>query len=101
MAELAPGIDRDPEKQGGEPCVAGTRVPVRRIGQLVDTDGFAPADIADRYDLSLGDVHRALAYYYDHPDEMAGYDERDRELASLAAESDSFREARERLAGDS
>ncbi len=26
--------------------------------------------MASDYDLSLADVHRALTYYYDHPEEM-------------------------------
>lgn len=102
MAELTPGIDRDPDKQGGEPCVAGTRVPVRRVGDLAEEAGLVPDEIADRFDLTLGDVHRALAYYYDHSDEMAAFAERDRERADRAtAESESFAEARDRLAGDS
>lgn len=101
MAELAPGIDRSPDKQGGEPCVAGARVPVRRIGHLADAEGFSPAAITERLDRSLSDVHRALAYYYDHLDEMEDYDARDRERARRAADTESFTDARDRLAGDS
>lgn len=102
MAELAAGIDRHPDKQGDEPCVAGTRVPVRRIGHLADEAGRSPDVIAERFDLTVSDVHRALAYYYDHPDEMATYTERDRERARGAStESESFAAARDRLAGDS
>lgn len=82
VTELATGIDREPGKQGGEPCIAGTRVPVRRVGQLVDRHGAAPVTVADRYGRSLGEVHRALAYYYDRPELMAEHDRRDRNWES-------------------
>lgn len=97
MPELVPGIDRESDKQGGEPCVAGTRVPVRRIGHLDEREGTDPGEIAERYDLSLSDVHRALAYYYDHPEEMERYDRRDRERKRRDEEAESFEDARERL----
>jgi uncharacterized protein (DUF433 family) len=46
----------------GEPCVVGTRIPVRiLIGSLAD--GRTPAEIlADYPQLSLADLHAALAY---------------------------------------
>lgn len=100
MPELAPGIDHHPDKQGGEPCVAGTRVPVRRIGHLVERHGATPAEIAEHYGISLSDVHRALAYYYDHPDEMERYEQRDRELERLE-EAETFEEAHDRLQNES
>ena len=97
MPELAPGIDEDPDKQGGEPCVAGTRVPVRRIGHLADQE-IGPVEIADRFDLPVSDVHRALAYYHDHPDEMARYDRRDRSPEQSAGDgTETFEAARDRL----
>lgn len=104
MAELAPGVDHDPDKQGGEPCVAGTRIPVRLVGHLVDRHETDPAAPADRYGIPLSDVHRALAYYYDHPDEMEEYDQRDRTLERRAdgtVEAETLEEARRRLENDS
>lgn len=103
MPEVVPGIDRDPDKQGGEPCVAGTRVPVRRVGHLVERRGDDPTEVAERYGISLGDVHRALAYYYDHPDEMQRYDRRDRDRApdETTTDAETFEEARDRLQQDS
>lgn len=88
MAEVVHGIETDPDRRGGEPTVAGTRVPVRLIGHLVERTGASPADAADRYDLSLPDVHRALAYYYDNPDEMERWDRRDDELEARSLEAD-------------
>jgi uncharacterized protein (DUF433 family) len=99
MADLATGIDRDPERQAGEPCVAGTRVPVCRIGNLVECEGRSPAETAEHYGISVSDVHRALAYYHDHPDEMNRYDRRERDVADRADETivETFDAARDRL----
>lgn len=102
MADPATGIDRDSGKQGGEPCVAGTRVPVRRIGDLVEREGWSPTETAERYDLSVSDVHHALAYYHDHLDEMDRYDRREREAeaGSVGPGFEAFDAARDRLRTD-
>ncbi|MFL9708781.1 DUF433 domain-containing protein [Aeromonas veronii] len=101
MPEVATGIDHDPNKQGGEPCVAGTRVPVRRVGHLVDRHEATLAEAAEQYGISLSDVHRALAYYYDHPDEMAQYDQRDSTFENRATDAEPFEAARDRLRRES
>ena len=51
---------------GGKPRVAGRRISVEdiaiwhvRLGKTVD-------EICAEYDLSLAEIHAALAYYYDH-----------------------------------
>ena len=62
---------------GGEPRIAGTRVGVLDVYELA-AGGHAPADVADQLDRTLGEVHAALAYYYEHPDEMRAL-RRDRE----------------------
>jgi uncharacterized protein (DUF433 family) len=59
-----------PDVLGGEPRIEGTRIGVLSIKKLVVGGGYAPADVADQFHLSLGEVHAALAYYYDHPEEM-------------------------------
>lgn len=97
MAERATGIDHNPDKQGGEPCISGTRIPVRRIGHLVEHEDFSPQEVADHYDISISDVHRGLAYYYDHPDEMQEYDQRDREREHQASDAETLSDARDRL----
>lgn len=37
-----------PDKRGGEPCVKGTRIPVRIIAGLV-RDGYPPRDVKQLY----------------------------------------------------
>lgn len=63
-------IVRTDDVLGGEPRIEGTRIGVLDVYELVIDGGYAPEDVADQLDRSLGDVYGALAYYYDHPEEM-------------------------------
>jgi uncharacterized protein (DUF433 family) len=54
-----------------EPHIEGRRVTVRHIYGRVHERGLRPETVADRLDLDIADVYRALAYYHEHPDEMA------------------------------
>lgn len=53
-----------------EPHIKGSRVTVHFIKERVEGRGLDPETVADRHDLNLADVYRALAYYHDHPEEM-------------------------------
>lgn len=55
---------------GGDPRLADTRIGVLDVYELVVDGANPPADVADQLELSLGEVYTALAYYYEHPDEM-------------------------------
>jgi uncharacterized protein (DUF433 family) len=55
---------------GGEPRLDGHRISVLQVADLVLEAGHEPEYVADQLDISLADVHSALAYYYEHPDEM-------------------------------
>lgn len=63
-------IVRDDEILGGDPRIDGTRIGVLHVYELVVAGEHSPADIADQLDLTLGQVYEALAYYYNHPEEM-------------------------------
>ena len=67
-----------------EPHVRGSRVSVRHIYRRVHEAGLPPEDVADRLDLDTADVYHALAYYHDHPAEMAAV-ERQRDAAVAEA----------------
>jgi uncharacterized protein (DUF433 family) len=69
-----------------EPHIKGSRVSVRHIYARVHERGLRPETVADRLGLDIADVYRALAYYHEHPEEMAEI-ERQREAF--------FEEARE------
>ena len=56
---------------GGKPRVAGTRIRVADIVRWHELEGRDPEEIvADYPQLTLSDVHAALAYYFDHRDEI-------------------------------
>ena len=60
-------IEINPQKCGGRPCVAGTRIRVQDIYVWHELQGQSPEEIVtDFKQLSLADVHAALAYYHDH-----------------------------------
>lgn len=59
-----------------EPHVTGRRVSVLQLYEQVEGAGRHPTDVAADLDLDVGDVYAALAYYYEHPDEMAAVRER-------------------------
>lgn len=67
-----------------EPHVAGSRITVRYIYGRVHERGLRPETVAERHDLDLADVYRALAYYHANPEEMAAV-ERQREEAIESA----------------
>jgi uncharacterized protein (DUF433 family) len=68
-----------------EPHIEGSRVSVRHIHARVHGRGLRPETVAERLNLDIADVYRALAYYYDHPEEMAEVQRR-REEAMKKAE---------------
>jgi len=52
------------------PHVKGRRISVLNIHDRVEGRGLQPRTVADRFDLDIADIYRALAYYHDHPEEM-------------------------------
>jgi uncharacterized protein (DUF433 family) len=82
QAALATHIDSDPGKCGGKPCIAGTRIRVQDVYVWHELRGRSPEEIAaDFPQLSLGQVHAALAYYHDHRDEIQSAVNSEREWA--------------------
>jgi uncharacterized protein (DUF433 family) len=64
-------IEKVTGKCGGKPCIKGTRIRVWDIYVLCELQGkTADEAIAAYPQLSLSDVHAALAYYYDHKAEI-------------------------------
>ena len=63
-------IECTPGVVGGKPRIAGHRITVQNIAIWHDRLGLSADDIASDYDLTLADVHAALAYYFDHRVEM-------------------------------
>ncbi|WP_321167917.1 DUF433 domain-containing protein [Halobaculum saliterrae] len=77
----APRIVRTEDVLGGDPRIDGTRISVLFVYERVEGRGLEPRAVADRHDLDVADVYRALAYYHEHPSEMAAIrEERERNL---------------------
>src|SRR3954466_6825091 len=56
---------------GGEPHILGHRIKVRHVVVWHEQMGMTPTEIAVTYPtITLAQVHAALAYYYDHRDEI-------------------------------
>ena len=69
-----------------EPHLEGHRITVRQIVERVEERGLDPETVAQRYNLPVADIYRALTYYYDHPEEMEAVYERKREREQAARE---------------
>lgn len=65
-------IERRPGVQGGDPCIAGTRIPVWVLASM-HKQGDTVDDVLEAYpNLSAAQVHAAFSYYYDHREEIDG-----------------------------
>ena len=62
--EITPGI------VGGKPHIAGRRITVQNIVIWHESLGKSADEISSEYDLTLADVYAALAYYFDHVEEI-------------------------------
>lgn len=67
---------------GGKARLEGRRISVLQITERVLELEQEPEFVADQLDISLGAVYSALAYYYEHPDEMREEQARLRKLES-------------------
>ena len=56
--------------RGGKPRIAGTRITVADVVLMHRRLGRALEEIAGTYDLPLAAVYAAMAYYYDHKDQV-------------------------------
>lgn len=91
MAQRHHRIVSDDDVMGGEPRIAGRRIAVRQIAELVESDGLDAEAVADRYDLDVADVYRALTYYHDNPAEMARVERTRAEEERAALETEAVR----------
>lgn len=78
-------IETAPETRAGKPRIAGTRITVADIVLMHRRLGRALEEISGTYDLPLAAVYAAMAYYYDHKDEI------DRSLDEEEALAEAFK----------
>src|SRR3989304_8279503 len=64
-------IECTPGVCGGKPRIAGHRIRVQDIYICHELKGMTPDEILQAYpSITLADVHAALAYYWDHREEI-------------------------------
>jgi uncharacterized protein (DUF433 family) len=64
-------IVSDEEIRSGTPRIDGTRITVLDVKRRVIDGGEDPHVVAGEYDISMSELFRALAYYYEHREEFA------------------------------
>jgi uncharacterized protein (DUF433 family) len=70
---------------GGRACIAGHRIRVMDIVGWHERRGYTVAQVLAMFPgITRADVHAALAYYYDHVEEIEGDFRNDREWADWA-----------------
>jgi uncharacterized protein (DUF433 family) len=84
-----PRIVRTPGTCGGKPRIDGHRIKVAHIAICHERMGLSPDEIVTSHPtITLAQVHAALAYYYEHKDEIdADIDEGERFVEELKAKS--------------
>lgn len=63
-------IVSSPDVAAGKPRIDGRRITVQNIAVWHEQLGYSVDEIATQYDLTLAEVYGALAYYFDHKDEI-------------------------------
>ena len=76
----------------GTPTVSGTRLKVKHVAALHRKRGMSAEDLQRAFPShSLGEIYSALAYYYDHRDEIdRALEEDEREEEALRAEIEAY-----------
>ena len=89
---IAEHIEITPGTCGGKPRIAGHRIRVHDVAVWHEDLGMSAHEICARYPgLTLADIHAALAYYYDHRDEIRReLDDARREAEDLQAREPSL-----------
>lgn len=86
-------ISRTPGVCGGKACIAGHRVRVLDVVVWHEHQGMSPDEIVSQVpSLTLADVHAALAYYFEHLEEIR------EEMRAERAEAEALRRTHPSLA---
>ncbi len=78
-------IVSDPNIRGGRPRIDGTGITVHDLAEDYN-NGWSVEDMVEQFELTPGQVHAALSYYFDHKDQI------DRETRERRAQSDALLE---------
>lgn len=72
MATIHPidTVISDPAIHAGQPIIAGTRLRISDLAASHIYRGLSPEELAVNFALDMGQVHAALAYYFQHKVEI-------------------------------
>jgi uncharacterized protein (DUF433 family) len=85
---IASYIVSAPDRCGGRPHIAGTRIRIQDIVADHEYHGLSAEEIAREYPhLSLAQVYAALAYYFDHRDEIRRQMKADEDLVEAVQQA--------------
>jgi uncharacterized protein (DUF433 family) len=76
-----------PSIRGGRPIIAGTTLRVQDVAALHRYQQYSPAELATQLQITLEQVHAALAYYFAHQADMDAAIEENNRLILQAKES--------------
>ena len=63
-------VEVSSDVRSGKHRIAGTRIDVEDVEEMHLRLGCSLVEIAGKYDLSLASAYAAMAYYFDHRDEI-------------------------------
>jgi excisionase family DNA binding protein len=63
-------IVSSPNVLGGKPCIEGHRISVQQIVEFYKYERWSMEELEQTLGLRPAEVHAALAYYFDHQDEI-------------------------------
>jgi len=75
-----PEIVKTDDVLGGDPRIEGHRISVYHVYQRYVDGDDTPEGIATSYDISVAEVHAALAYAFSHPEEMRTIETRNQSM---------------------
>ncbi|WP_334700215.1 DUF433 domain-containing protein [Nostoc sp.] len=76
-------IEISSDVRSGKPCIVNTRIAVEDVAVMYLKLGYSLLEIAGKYDLSLASVYAAMAYYFDHRDEIDRRTAKENELVEV------------------
>lgn len=89
-------IVSDPEHRGGKPRIKDSGITVQNIVEDIAA-GLSFEYITEQFDLTLGQVHAALSFYYDHKSEIDDAIERDKHALLDIEASDEYKASKQHM----
>jgi uncharacterized protein (DUF433 family) len=73
-------IEKTPAVCGGDPVISGHHLRVMDVVVWHEMQGYSAEEVAGMFAITLAEVHSALAYYFDHREEIEAEIRRDEKV---------------------